>query len=133
MNFQDSYSTWNDLRKEVNAVGSEADSSSNDEWTGFNLEVDDSEDCITVLPIKNLTLNPTHPFTAEGMEPYDSFKETECIVVGSSSITTTCVVTKLLFLALNMVLRCRCLRRNLLASMDRNVTCGVILKLIQTK
>ena len=135
MRFQDSYSTWNTLRKEVNTAGSQTDSSSDDELIDFNLEVGDSEDFLTALLIKNLTLDPTHPFTSEVMEPCGSFKETECVVAAGDPTTTTCVVTKVLFLALSKVLHCRCLHRNLLVSctMHRKATCGVILKLIQKK
>ena len=61
MHFQYSYSAWSALRKEVNADVSEAASSSDDEWIDFNLEIDDSEDCLTALPIKNLILDPIHP------------------------------------------------------------------------
>ena len=69
------------------------------------------------------------------MEPYDSFIEAECIASGDNPITIADVVTKVLFLSLNMVRHCRCLHCNLLASyaIHRKSTCGVILKLIQKK
>ena len=84
MHIQESYSTWNALRKEVNEAGSEADIISDHEWIAFNLEVVSSDNCSTTLPIKNLILDPTHPFTSEGMEPCDSCKETECIAAGDN-------------------------------------------------
>ena len=111
------------------------DSSSDDEMIDFNLKVDDIEDYLTALPIKNLILNHIHPFTEEVMEPYNSFIVTECIAAVDKRTTTTNVVTKVLFLALNMVLHCRYLHRNLLTSctIHRKAICGVILKLIQNK
>ena len=39
------------------------------EWINYNLEVDESEDYVTAIPIKNLILDPTHPFILEGIEP----------------------------------------------------------------
>ena len=101
----------------------------------INLEVDELEDSLIILPIKNLILDPTHHFMSDGIETCDRFEETECIARGDNPTTTTDVVTKMFFLALSMVLHCRCLHRNLLDScaIHMKSTCRVILKLFQKK
>ena len=94
--------------------------------------MDNSEDHLTVFPIKTLISDPVHPFAGECKDPYDSVKETECIATCGNPATTTDMVTKVLSLALIMVLHCRCFHYKLLAShvIFSKTTCGVILKII---
>ena len=134
MHFLDSYYTWNALRKEVNTVSSNDEDEnyeSEDDYINFNSVTDESSEYLTRLLIKNILLNPIHPCTEEGMEPYDSFNETECLYLVEGKE----IVGKVLMLGLNIMLYCRCLYHNLLASyvISRKASCGVMLKLICRK